>query len=378
MSYGILIVTGGMSHQESYARGFQADSRCRLIAVTDEAGVDPRRAQRNRSLAAELKVPYIEDLDEALARPGVDVVSIATEHDRQGRVTLRCAEAGKHLYVDKPLAGSLAEARAIETVVKRKNLRTQMFTQVHTPPSRRLRRIIASGQIGELRAFHQDLYFAKGYADTSLPLVRRREQAVPDLFLLPDAKREMFNIAVYALALVRWLSGGRAFLAVRAVTGNYFLGPNARRDMEDFGVLSLTMEGGLAATISAGRTGWRSHGGPGHNRVKLMGTKGSVFVDAYQGHGEVCADRQPQWQSPPPNPEDPMAFWASSDQRKSGGPVWFTPPQPSPSDQTVFINSLERNRPAEVTAADGVRVLEALFAAYRSAAEHRIVKVSEV
>jgi hypothetical protein len=39
---------------------------------------------------------------------------------------------------------------------------------------------------------------------------------------------------------------------------------------------------------------------------------------------------------------------------------------------------LERNRHAEVTFADGVRVLEALFAAYRSAAEHRTVKVSEV
>ncbi|MBM3728265.1 MAG: Gfo/Idh/MocA family oxidoreductase [Acidobacteria bacterium] len=378
MSYGVLIVTGGMTHQENYARGFQADPRCRIIGVTDEAGVDGRRARLNQSLAAELKVPYFEDLSQALARPGVDVVSITTEHDRQGRVTLRCAEAGKHLYMDKPLAGSLAEARAIESVVKRKNLRTQMFSQVPMPSSRRLRRIVANGQIGELRAFHQDLFFAKGYADASIPLARRREQAVPDLFLVPDAKREMFNIAVYSLALVRWLSGGRAFVSVRALTGNYFLGTNARRNMEDFGALSLTMEGGLAATISAGRTGWRSHGSAGHNRVKLIGTKGSVFLDAYQGHGEVCTDRQPQWQSPPANPEDPMAFWASSDQRKSGGPIWFTPPQPAPSDQTVFIDSLERNRPADVTAADGVRVLEALFAAYRSAAEHRTVKISEV
>ena len=379
MSYGVLIVTGGMSHQESYARGFQADRRCRLIAVADERVVDARRERLNRSLAAELNVPYIADLDEALARPGVDVASICTEHDRQGRVTLRCAEAGKHLYVDKPLAGNLAEARAIETVVKQKSLHTQMFTQVPTPPSRRLRRIVASGQIGELRAFHQDLYFAKGYAPQDGPALRRREeQPVPDRFLAPDAKREMFNIAVYSLALVRWLSLRRRFLTVLAVTGNYFLPANVERNFEDFGVLSIAMEGGLSAAISAGRTGWRSHGGPGHNRVKLFGTKGSVFVDAWQGRGEVCSDSQPQWQSPPPNPADPVAFWASSDQRKSGGPVWFTPPALAPSDQSAFLDSLERGRPAEVTVSDGVRVLEALFAAYRSAAERRTVKLSEV
>jgi len=377
MSYGVLVVTGGMTHQENYARGFQADPRCRLIAVTDERGVDARRAQLNRSLAAELQIPYIEDLNDALARPGVDLASICTEHDRQGRVTLRCAEAGQHLYMDKPLAGSLAEARALETVVRQKNLRTQMFTQVTTPFSKRLRR--AAAPLGELRAFHQDLYFAKGYASADgLPLAPRQEAARPDLFLVPDAKREMFNIAVYSLALVRWLSGRRAFLTVRAITGNYFLAANARRGFEDFGVLSLTMEGGLTATISAGRTGWRSHGGPGHNRVKLFGTKGSIFADAYQGRGEICTDRQPQWQSPPPNPADPAAFWASSDQRKSGGPIWFMPPPPAQSDQSAFIDTLERQRAAEVTVADGVRVLEALFAAYRSAAEHRTVKLSEV
>ena len=46
MPYGVLIVTGGMSHQEGYASGFQQDRRCNLIAVTDEKDVDERRSQR--------------------------------------------------------------------------------------------------------------------------------------------------------------------------------------------------------------------------------------------------------------------------------------------------------------------------------------------
>lgn len=374
MPYGVLIVTGGMSHQENYALGFQQDSRCRVMAVTDEADVDARRARLNQKLADQLGVPYVRDLDEALAKPGAGVVSICTEHHRQGRVAIRCAEAGKHLYVDKPLAGNLDEAHRLEEIVKRKQLKTQMFTQVWTAASQRTRRAVATGRVGEIRAIHCDLLFAKGYAK-DLPLERRKEDPQPKMFLVPDAKREMFNIAVYSLALARWLTGRRAFQSVMAVTGNYFFEENRRRDYEDFGAMAVAMAGGIALTVSAGRTGWRSHGAGGHIRTKLFGTKGSAFVDAYAGRGEICADGQPQWRSPETNPEDPMAFWASSDQRKTGGPEWFTPAAPLPSDQSRFIDSLEKGREAEVTVSDGVRVLEALFAAYRSAAAGQVVKL---
>lgn len=374
MPHGILIVTGGMTHQENYATGFQQDPRCRVIAVTDEADVDQRRARLNQKLAGELRVPYIRDLNEALARPEVNAVSICTEHHRQGRVSIRCAEAGKHLYVDKPLAGSLEEARRLEEIVKRKGLKSQMFTQVWLPPAQRARRILTAGRVGELRAIHCDLLFAKGYAK-DLPLTRRKEQSEPKMFLVPDAKREMFNIGVYSLALARWLAGRRAFQSVASLTGNYFFEENQRRDFEDFGVMAVNLAGGIALTISAGRTGWRSHGAGGHIRTKLFGTKGSAFVDAYAGRGEICSDTQPQWKSPATNPEDPMAFWASSDQRKTGGPEWFTPAAPLPSDQARFVDCLETGREAEVTIADGVRVLEALFAAYRSAASGRVVTI---
>ncbi len=42
------------------------------------------------------------------------------------------------------------------------------------------------------------------------------------MFLVPDAKREVFNIAVYSLAMFRWLTR-RDFETVAAVTANYFL-----------------------------------------------------------------------------------------------------------------------------------------------------------
>ena len=63
-----------------------------------------------------------------------------------------------------------------------------------------------------------------------------------------------------------------------------------------------------------------------------------------------------------------MAFWASSDQRKSGGAEWFLPTVPVPSDFAVFLDCLEGKRQSACTADDGAAILETLFAAYRSAA----------
>ena len=183
----------------------------------------------------------------------------------------------------------------------------------------------------------------------------------------------MFNIAVYSLALIRWLSGRKAFRSVRSVTGNYFLAANRARDFEDFGILSVNLDGGITATISSGRTGWRSHAGSGHLRTKLIGSRGNAFLDA--AHGELCFDAQSYWRVPAVNPEDPQGFWASTDQKKTGAPEWFLPPLAPNIDQSGFLDCLERGREAEVTVADGVRILETLFAAYRSAATGELISL---
>src|SRR5262249_51108474 len=263
---------------------------------------------------------------------------ICTEHHRQGRVAIRCAEAGKHIFNDKPVSGALQGAQKLQTIIRRKNPPSQKFTTGLMPPAPPAKRPIASGVLGELRALHHDLHFSKGYAK-DLPLKPRKETSEPKMFLVPDAKREMFNIAVYSLAMFRWLTR-RDFKTVSAVTANYFFESNARRDYEDFGVLSLSLDGGIVATISSGRTGWRSHPGGGHNRTKLVGTRGTFFIDGFATRAEITGDRQAFWQTPPENPDDPAAFWASSDQRKAGAVEWAIPAA-TVSDQSAFLDALD-------------------------------------
>jgi predicted dehydrogenase len=372
---GILLVTGDFTHQANYAEAFRADRRCRLVGVTDGADVPPRRRQLNAQLARRLDIPVLPDLDEALRREDVHVVSTCAKPERRGPLIVRAARAGKHLYLDKPLAASLDEADAIVAAIGKAGVVSQMWSLVHTGHAARLRQAIQAGALGELIALHQDLCFAKGRAGTAELGHPRREDDTPQRYELPDSKRELTNVGVYPLVMLLWLTGLRV-RRVRATTGNAFFREHQQNDMEDFGQMLLELEGGLVATISAGRTGWRSHPAGGLNRACLLGTRDAAVFDADRPRIEVWADVEP-WTAPERDPEDPMGMWATPRPQQftpRPKPSWIVPPSLRANDDiTRFLDCVEAGRASDVPAALGAEATEVLLAAYRSAATGQVV-----
>ena len=110
---GVLLIGGKRSHQENHALVFSEHPRCRLIAVADEPDAPQLRHELNQELADDHGIPYIRNVDEALARSDVHIVSMCARIERRGVVAVKCAEAGKHVYLDKPLCGSVEAADAI-------------------------------------------------------------------------------------------------------------------------------------------------------------------------------------------------------------------------------------------------------------------------
>ncbi len=377
--YAVLLVTGAMTHQENYGRGFAADPRARVVAVADEPTVDTRRRRLNQQLADQMGVPYIPNLDDALGRSDVDVVSVCSEFERRARVAAVCAKAGKHVYLDKPMATTREDARSLVEDVRTAGVRSQMFTQVGLPFARRAKQIVDSGQLGELQAIHCDMMFAKGHPGSADLETPRKEHYPPRQFTFPDAKREIWTSAVYSLALIRWLTR-REFRSVFATTANYFFAEHQARDIEDFGALMLTLEGGLTATLTAARIGWRSHKSSGPNLTRLYGTQGSVMIDAHEPKF-VFASASDDWPLPPRDPEDPMGFWTSTLKRADipPKPDWQQPAFIQPiSDQAMFLDAIERDQEAQVTAYDGAAATDALLGAYESAASRQVVKLNGV
>ncbi len=371
--YGVLLVSGSHTHQENYAAAFAVDPRCRLVAVTDENAIDRRRRELNERLAKALGIPYVADIKQALARKDVHIVSLCASPERRGRIAVLCAEAGKHLYLDKSLAPQLREADAIVAAVAKARVRSHMFSFISQPWAREAKRLVEGKRLGRLLAVHADTFFAKGRAGTARLGTRRKEEYPPQRHQLIEAKRELDNVGVYPVTLVRWLTG-RRFRTVLGVTANYFFQEHQKHNVEDFGPLSCTLDDGLPVTVAAGRTGWTSHPAGGVNRVVLVGSRGTAVLDANRPRLEVYTDEVP-WAPPNPHPQDPMAFWSSTQDEVHTRPkrTWVPAGPAAGTDAAYFLDRLDARRDSELNAAEAALATEVLLAAYRSAATRQVV-----
>ncbi len=85
----------------------------------------------------------------------IDAVMVATPDHMHAPVTVAALRAGKHVYVEKPMAHSIEEARAMTALAKTSGLVTQMGNQGHAGEGLRLtREWIQAGAIGPVREVH--------------------------------------------------------------------------------------------------------------------------------------------------------------------------------------------------------------------------------
>lgn len=348
-----------------------SDPRCKLVAVTDELEISPERAKLNQEFARELGLPYIEDLDEALSIDEVDIVSICAEHERRGRVAAKCAKAGKHLYLDKPMTCSVQDADAVVEAVRSAGVKSQVYSFVHTSWAKRAKDILQSGELGDLLSIHCDVMFAKGYTGTASIKPERIQDPYPSRFTFIDSKRELRATGVYSVGLIRWLTGLEAE-SVFCVTQNYFFAEHQHNDVEDFGILAINLQNGIHATVSAGRIGYMSHPSSGPMKIYLVGTKGLVAVDAYKPRVEIYNGEI--WTPPEINPDDPMGFWVSTYKNNRPKSSWVQLHEVSGSnDVKYFIDCIESGVESDVSAIDGAAQVEILMAGYVSAAKGKVV-----
>jgi predicted dehydrogenase len=129
------------------ARNFAALPGCELRWLADE-----RPEARERAAAIGAGVRLAEGLDELLADPDLDAVVLATPVPTHADLARRVLEAGKHCFVEKPLAQSSADAeRAVEAAAAAgKVLMVGHLLEYH-PGVRKLKEIAGSGALGDIR-----------------------------------------------------------------------------------------------------------------------------------------------------------------------------------------------------------------------------------
>ena len=140
-------VTGLGYWGPNLARNFDRlpDAELRWLCDRDEA-------LRERVGAAHPEARRTGDLDELLGDPELDAVVLATPVPTHADLAVRVLAAGKHCFVEKPLAQSTADAeRAVAAAREAGRILMVGHLLEYHPGVRKLKEIAESGSLGDIR-----------------------------------------------------------------------------------------------------------------------------------------------------------------------------------------------------------------------------------
>ena len=132
----------GKHHVENY----QKVPGARIVALADIDAVEGRR------VGEQYNIPdRYTDFRKLLARDDVDAVDVALHNNFHAPVTRLALRAGKHVYCEKPMAGSYADAKAMldEAAACKRKLSIQL-SSLFAAPTKVARRLIAAGRLGRI------------------------------------------------------------------------------------------------------------------------------------------------------------------------------------------------------------------------------------
>jgi predicted dehydrogenase len=109
-------------------------------------GRDPKKTE---TFAATYKVKAYVDVEEMIAREGVQALTICTPHPLHALHAVKAARAGVHVLIEKPLASSLEDCDAILNAAKEHGVKVGMVSQRRFyAPCARVKKAIEDGKLG--------------------------------------------------------------------------------------------------------------------------------------------------------------------------------------------------------------------------------------
>ena len=208
---------------------FGRDKRFRLVAATSPG------AEARTAFTAEFAAPTFDDVETLCRDPGVEAVYIASPHQFHAEHVAIAARAGKHILVEKPLAITLDEGKAMVVAAREAGVHMVVGpSHGFDAPVLRAREIIAGGEVGRLRMIN-----AMNYTDF---LYRPRR---PEELDSAQGGGVVFSQAVHQIDVARLLGGGMV-RTVRAMTGNW----DPARPTEGAYSLIMDFEGGAFASLT--------------------------------------------------------------------------------------------------------------------------------
>ena len=341
---------------------------------TEIAGICSRRLEKAREAAEELNVPYYtDDYRQLLAREEIDAVSVCTPNALHEEIALAALKAGKHLYIDKPLADTAQGARRIADQAEKSGVFTRMvFNNRYLPVTLRARELVDQGRIGRVLSF-EGRYLHSGSIDPNKPISWK--QTLQGGVLL--------DLGSHVLDLITWLCGypEAVFCAQRTL---YDTRPTreggATRDLSDDQTLMLLrLPGGAMGQVEASKI---ATGANDELTVEIRGEKGALAFDLMQPNYLRFYDNT--------RPEAPLGGergfqWIETVARYPAPGGTFLPPKNSIGWDRghlhcyyTFLDCLARGAAPDNGVGEGARLQMLMERAAQSAAQGRWVDTGDL
>ncbi|MCC6445525.1 MAG: Gfo/Idh/MocA family oxidoreductase [Armatimonadetes bacterium] len=311
----------------------KANPRAEVLWAVDKNGAVAS------AFAREMGIPYISNLSFlALNKRETDAVLVATETEDHFRAVTGALRAHKHVFVDEPMAATIYDAEQMVRIADEMD-RILMVDQHYRwdPVMVLAKEYLMGASLGKL-------LYARSACEMWMPLSGRRAEAEQCV---------MLEMGVHILDLLRWLTGRN----IEEVTA-YARRINAEVAGDTVAQALLLLEGDVPAVLTVS---WASRGKhtPPHGVHHLVFEEGSVTV----GEDVEVSFRDPgRAGDVPPHPPFHLDMHSLMASGMAGA-------------QNHFIDCILDGCPPVTCGANNINTIRAVYAAYHSSQEGRMVKV---
>ena len=145
----------GIGHNHGAAKMLAIRKFPELFQVVGYAEEKEEWVEKRAQLPAYADLPRLS-IEEVISQS--DAILVETDVWDLTKIALRCVEAGKHIHMDKPASGTLAEFRQLLDTAKEKNLVVQMgYMYRYNPAVLKCLALLDSGKLGEIHTVNAEM-----------------------------------------------------------------------------------------------------------------------------------------------------------------------------------------------------------------------------
>lgn len=280
------------------------------------------------------------DYKEMIADPEIDAVLVCSSTDTHADIAIAAANAGKHVFCEKPVDLSIEKVEAVIEAAKKAGVKLQIgFNRRFDHNFRKVKELIENGTIGDLQILK----------------ITSRDPSPPPIEYVKVSGGIFMDMTIHDFDMGRFLTGSEAEEIYVAAACMVDPAIGEAGDV-DTALITIRFKNGAICVIDNSRKAAYGY----DQRVEAFGSKGKVEIT---------------------NDYPSTAVWSTETGVYSEKPLYFFLERYMDSfaeEMKQFVNALIDNTDTPVTGFDGLQPIKLGLAARKSIAEGRPVKLSEI